>query len=108
MKHRITARFQDTETAKSVCIYLSALYNAQYDITAVRDDSFYSFSAIIPTNIPGANFLSGIFCPVFPENTTVDEIISRKGAITEIRCYEKYSSEVIRYIIKHGGRILQS
>lgn len=53
MKHTITARFKDSETAQSVCIYLSALYNAQYDITTVQDDSYYSFSAIIPTNIPG-------------------------------------------------------
>lgn len=106
MKHRITARFQDTETAQRVCIYLSALYNAQYDITAVQNDSYYSFSAIIPTNIPGANYLSGIFCPIFPENTTVDDIIKRKGAITEIRCSEKDVAEVTQYIIKQGGRII--
>lgn len=106
MKHRITARFQDTETAQSVCVYLSALYSAQYDITAVQDDSYYSFSAIIPTNIPGANYLSGIFCPIFPENTTVDDIIKRKGAITEIRCSEKDVAEVTQYIIKQGGRIM--
>lgn len=106
MKHKITARFKDTETAQSVCVYLSALYSAQYDITAVQDDSYYSFSAIIPTNIPGANYLSGIFCPVFPENTTVDDIIRRKGAIIEIKCSEKDVAELTQYIIKQGGRIM--
>lgn len=107
MKTEITARFTDADTAQRVAIYINALYNATSDMyTTQITDGYYSYSGIVPVTVPGANYLTNIFCPVFPENTTLDEIESRCGITAKIRCNKNDAPEITRYIIKNGGRII--
>lgn len=107
MKTEITARFNDTDTAQRVAVYINALYSASSDMyTTQIADGYYSYSGIVPMTVPGANYLTNIFCPVFPENTTLDEIESRCGITAKIRCHKKDATEITRYIIKNGGRII--
>lgn len=107
MKNQITARFNDSETAQYVTTYLDALYNTSCDMyTTQISDGYYSYSAIVPFSVPCANYLTNIFCPVFPENTTLDEIENRRGVTAKIRCNKNDLAEITRYIIKNGGRII--
>lgn len=108
MKNQITARFNDSETAQYVTTYLDALYNTSCDMyTTQISDGYYSYSAIVPFSVHGANYLTNIFCPVFPENCTVDEIENRHGVTVKLRCRQTDTPEVVRYIIKNGGSIIQ-
>ena len=107
MKTEITARFNDADTAQRVAVYINALYSATSDMyTTEITDGYYNYNGIIPFSVPGANFLTNIFCPVFPENTTLDDIETRRGITTKIRCNKNDSAEVTRYIIKNGVRII--
>ncbi len=107
MKYELTARFSDTQTAQYVTTYINALYNTSCDMyTTEVTDGYYSYSAVMPFTIPGANYLTSIFCPVFPENATVDEIESRHGVTVKLRCNSKDTAEITRCIIKNGGRII--
>ncbi len=107
MKTEITAKFNDTDTAERVAVYINALYSASSDMyTTQITDGYYSYSGIVPLTVPGANCLTNIFCPVFPENTTLDDIENRRGVTAKIRCNKNDASEVTRYIIKNGGRII--
>ena len=101
MKAEITARFTDADTAQRVSIYINALYIATSDMyTTQIADGYYSYSGIVPLTVPGANYLTNIFCPVFPENTTLDEIESRCGITAKIRCNKNDTTKITRYIIK--------
>lgn len=107
MKTDITARFGDSDTAQRVAVYINALYSASSDMyTTQITDGYYSYSGIVPLTVPGANFLANIFCPVFPENTTLDEVENRRGVTAKIRCNKNDLAEITRYIIKNGGRII--
>lgn len=107
MKTEITARFNDNDTAQRVAVYINALFSAASDMyTTEVADGYYSYSGIIPFSVPGANFLTNIFCPVFPENNTLDDIESRRGITVKIRCNKNDRAEITGYIIKNGGRII--
>ncbi len=107
MKTDITARFDNSDTAQRIAVYINELYGAPSDIyTTQITDGYYSYSGIVPMTVPGANFLTNIFCPAFPENTTLDEIENRRGVTAKIRCNKNDRAEITRYIIKNGGRII--
>ena len=107
MKTNITARFNDADTAQRVAVYINALYNASSDMNTTQiTDGYYSYGGIVPMTVPGADFMTNIFCPVFPENTTLDEIENRRGVTAKIRCNKNDLAEITRYIIKNGGRII--
>lgn len=108
MKKEITVRFNDYETAQYITTYLNALYGISYDMyTTQITDGYYSYSAIMPFTIPGVNYLTNIFCPVFPENSTVDEIENRHGVTVKMRFASNDTANIIRHLIKNGGQIVQ-
>lgn len=104
---KIKALFNHADTAEyAKTRIMSRFADAKCEVySAARTDGLYSYSGVIPMSIPGSNFLTNIFCPVFPENTTLDDIENRRGATVIVICKKENIGEITRILISQGGKI---
>ena len=107
MSIKIKAKFESTDKAE----YAASKINEQYpdipcDVTALYDiTGYYGYCTVIPSVNANANYLSGVFCPVFPENATSEEVSRVSSALLQIKCSPENSEELGRFILSCGGKI---
>lgn len=106
---KIKARFESVEKAE----YASSLIGEKYpyihsDITMLHDiTGYYSYCTVVPNVIANTSYLSGVFCPVFPENATTEDIKKSSSALLQIKCSPENSEELGRIVMSCDGRLFQ-
>ena len=107
MPIKIKAKFDSTEKAE----YAVSKINEEYphipcDVPALHDiTGYYGYCTVVPNIIANTSYLSGIFCPIFPENATSEEVSKASSALLQIKCPSEYSEELGRFILSCGGRL---
>lgn len=106
---KIKASFDSIEKAEYVSSCINENFPQVYsDITTLYDTSgYYSYCTVVPNMTANTICLSGIFCPVFPENATSNDVNKVARALLEIKCSPENSEELGRFILDCGGRIEQ-
>ncbi len=106
---KIKARFESVEKAE----YVSALISEKYpfihsDITMLHDiTGYYSYCAVVPNATVSTGYMSGIFCPIFPENATSEDVRKSASALLQIKCSPENSRELHKIITSCDGRLSQ-
>lgn len=109
LKVKIKARFDSVEKAE----YVSSLISEKYpfvhsDTTTLHDiTGYYSYCAVLPNATVNTGYMSGMFCPVFPENATIEDVRKSTSALMQIKCSPENSRELHKIIMSCGGRLLQ-
>jgi len=108
MRKMIKAKFESTETAEYAANVVRSFHTTAkcYIHTLNNGDGYYSYNGNIPASISGANFLSNIFYPIFPENSTLSDIAKNRSAMVEVKCDTKNSGQIAARLISLGGQIM--
>ncbi len=107
MSVKIKARFDSTDKAEYVASKINEKYpDTPCDVTAMYDiTGYYGYCTVVPNVIANTSYLSGVFCPVFPENATSEEVNRASSALLQIKCSPDNSEELGRFILSCGGKI---
>ncbi len=107
MSIKIKAKFDSTDKAEYAASKIIEEYpDIPCDVTAMYDiTGYYGYCTVVPNVNANTSYLSGVFCPVFPENATSEEVNKVSSAILQIKCSPENSEELGRFILSCGGRI---
>lgn len=106
---KLKARFESVEKAE----YASSLIHEKYpfihsDITMLHDTTgYYSYCTVVPNATVSTGYMSGIFCPIFPENATSEDVRKSASALLQIKCSPEKSGELGKIIMFCDGRLAE-
>lgn len=108
MSVKIKAKFDSIDKAEYAASKINEAYpSVPCDVTAMYDiTGYYGYCTVVPNVIANTSYLSGVFCPVFPENATSEEVNRSSSALLQIKCSSENSEELGRFILSCSGRIV--